>query len=60
MRPEGAVIDAIGMKLHIGLQALFERFPQLVLAGQPTLNNSTLLHGMKHLPVDLDTRTRKG
>ena len=29
MRPEGAVIDAIGMKLHIGLQALFERFPQL-------------------------------
>lgn len=41
------------MELHIGLQALFERFPQLGLAGEPTLNNSTLLHGIKHLPVNL-------
>jgi cytochrome P450 len=41
------------MELHIGLQALFERFPQLSLAGEPTLNNSTLLHGIKHLPVNL-------
>jgi cytochrome P450 len=41
------------MELHIGLQALFERFPQLALAGEPTLNNSTLLHGVKHLPVNL-------
>ena len=41
------------MELHIGLQALFERFPELALAGEPTLNNSTLLHGLKHLPVNL-------
>ena len=41
------------MELCIGLQALFERFPQLALAGEPTLNNSTLLHGIKHLPVNL-------
>lgn len=41
------------MELHIGLQALFERFPQLALAGEPTLNDSTLLHGIKHLPVNL-------
>jgi cytochrome P450 len=41
------------MELQIGLQALFERFPQLALAGEPTLNDSTLLHGIKHLPVDL-------
>jgi cytochrome P450 len=41
------------MELHIGLQALFERFPHLALAGEPTLNDSTLLHGIKHLPVNL-------
>jgi cytochrome P450 len=41
------------MELHIGLQALFERFPQLTLAGEPTLNDSTLLRGIKHLPVSL-------
>jgi len=41
------------MELHIGLQTLFERFPQLALAGEPTLNDSTLLHGIKHLPVNL-------
>ena len=49
------------MELHIGLQALFERFPQLALAGQPTPNNSTLLHGIKHLPVNLGpTRVNTG
>lgn len=41
------------MELHIGLQALFERFPELALAGEATLNDSTLLHGIKHLPVNL-------
>ena len=49
------------MELHIGLQALFERFPQLALSGEPTLNNSTLLHGIKHLPVNLGpTRVNTG
>jgi cytochrome P450 len=41
------------MELHIGLQALFERFPHLALASEATPNNSTLLHGIKHLPVNL-------
>ena len=41
------------MELNIGLRALFERFPQLALAGEPILNESTLLHGFKHLPVNL-------
>jgi cytochrome P450 len=41
------------MELHIGLQALFERFPELGVAGEPTLKNSSLLHGFKHLPVNL-------
>jgi len=45
------------MELHIGLQTLFERFPQLTLADEPTLNNSTLLHGIKHLPVNLGPAT---
>jgi cytochrome P450 len=49
------------LELHIGLQALFERFPRLALAGKPTLNNSTLLHGIKHLPVNLGpTRVNTG
>ena len=49
------------MELHIGVQALFERFPQLALAGEPTLNNSTLLHGIKHLAVNLGpTRVNTG
>jgi cytochrome P450 len=43
------------MELHIGLQALFERFPHLALAGEPTHNASTLLRGIKHLPVHLGT-----
>jgi len=46
------------MELHIGLQALFERFPHLALAGEPTMTDSTLLHGMKHLPVTLAPRPR--
>jgi cytochrome P450 len=41
------------MELHIGLQLLFERFPHLTLAGEPTFNNSLGLHGLKHLPVSL-------
>jgi cytochrome P450 len=41
------------MELHIGLQSLFERFPNLALAGEPTFNNSIGLHGLTHLPVSL-------
>lgn len=41
------------MELHIGLQSLFEHFPRLTLAGEPTFNDSILLHGLKHLPVSL-------
>lgn len=41
------------MELQIGLQALFGRFPQLALAGEPIPNDSTLLRGIKALPVDL-------
>ena len=41
------------MELHIGLQSLFERFPNLALAGEPTFNNSIGLHGLRHLPVSL-------
>ncbi|MGB8403541.1 MAG: cytochrome P450 [Mycobacterium sp.] len=41
------------MELQIGLRALFERFPELVLAGTPTMNDSSLLRGMTHLPVSL-------
>jgi len=41
------------MELHIGLQSLFERFPRLTLAGEPTLNDSIGLHGLKHLRVSL-------
>ncbi|GBE63770.1 putative cytochrome P450 [Mycobacterium sp. MFM001] len=41
------------MELHVGLQSLFERFPQLALAGEPTFNDTIGLHGVKHLPVSL-------
>lgn len=41
------------LELNIGLQALFRRYPQLALDGEPTLNESTLLRGVKHLPVSL-------
>jgi cytochrome P450 len=41
------------MELHIGLQSLFEHFPQLTLAGEPTFNDSILLHGLQRLPVSL-------
>jgi cytochrome P450 len=41
------------MEVQIGLQALFERFPQLSLAGEPIYNNIIGLHGLKHLPVYL-------
>jgi cytochrome P450 len=42
------------MELHIGLQSLFERFPDLALAGEPVSNNSIGLNGLKHLPVSLN------
>jgi cytochrome P450 len=45
------------MELQIGLQALFERFPQLALAGEPIPNDSTLLRGLKELPVNLGPAT---
>jgi len=41
------------MELQIGLQSLFESFPALTLAGEPSFNNSIGLHGLKHLPVSL-------
>jgi cytochrome P450 len=41
------------MELHIGLQSLFARYPQLTLAGEPTMNDSIALHGLKYLPVRL-------
>ncbi|MFL0289417.1 cytochrome P450 [Mycobacterium sp. SMC-18] len=41
------------MELEIGLQALFERFPRLALAGTPAMNDSTLLRGISYLPVSL-------
>jgi cytochrome P450 len=41
------------MELHIGLQSLFEHFPELTAAGEPTYNNSIGLHGLTHLPVSL-------
>ena len=41
------------MELQIGLQSLFERFPQLTLAGEPAFNDSIGLHGLTHLPVSL-------
>jgi cytochrome P450 len=41
------------MELHIGLQSLFERFPQLTLAGEPACNGSIGLHGLTRLPVSL-------
>jgi cytochrome P450 len=45
------------MELHIGLQSLFEHFPQLTLAGEPTFNNRIGLHGLNHLPVSLRPAT---
>ena len=41
------------MELHIGLQSLFERYPQLTLAGDPIFNRTIGLHGLTHLPVSL-------
>lgn len=41
------------MELHIGLQSLFEHFPRLTLAGEPTFNGSVGLHGLTYLPVSL-------
>ncbi|WP_264064890.1 cytochrome P450 [Mycobacterium montefiorense] len=41
------------MELDIGLQSLFARFPDLALAGDPALNASMALNGLKNLPVRL-------
>jgi len=41
------------MELQIGLQSLFEHFPQLNLAGEPSFNGSIGLHGLTQLPVSL-------
>jgi cytochrome P450 len=41
------------MELQIGLQSLFEHFPQLTLAGEPSFNGSIGLHGFRNLPVSL-------
>jgi cytochrome P450 len=41
------------MELQIGLQSLFEHFPELTLAGEPSFNGSIGLHGLTHLPVSL-------
>jgi cytochrome P450 len=41
------------MELHIGLQSLFDRFPELTLAGDPVFNSTIGLHGLTHLPVAL-------
>jgi len=40
-------------ELQIGLQALFEHFPQIGLAGEPIFNRTIGLHGLKYLPVSL-------
>ncbi len=45
------------MELHVGLQSLFEHFPRLALAGEPTFNDSIGLHGLKRLPVSLRAAT---
>lgn len=41
------------MELQIGLQSLFERFPHLALADDPTWYDSIAVHGYQHLPVSL-------
>jgi cytochrome P450 len=41
------------MEIQIGLQSLFEHFPQLNLAGEPSFNGSIGLHGLTQLPVSL-------
>jgi cytochrome P450 len=41
------------MELHIGLQSLFEHFPELTLVGEPVFNDTLGLHGLTHLPVSL-------
>jgi cytochrome P450 len=48
------------MELHIGLQSLFERFPEIRLNGEPTYNGYIGLHGLKHLPVSLSSPNAVG
>jgi cytochrome P450 len=40
-------------ELQIGLQALFEHFPRIGLAGEPIFNRTIALHGLEYLPVSL-------
>ncbi|MCV7344168.1 cytochrome P450 [Mycolicibacterium rhodesiae] len=47
------------LELNIGLEALLRRFPALALDGEPTLNDSTLLRGVKRLPVSLGVAARR-
>lgn len=41
------------MEVHISLQSLFERYPDLKLAGTPIRSQSLLARGYSHLPVSL-------
>lgn len=46
------------VELHIALQSLFERFPQLSLAGEPEYFDGMGIHGLSHLPVTLGPSAR--
>jgi cytochrome P450 len=39
------------LEAAVALQTLFERFPDLTLAGTPVRRNTRVLHGFEHLPV---------
>ena len=41
------------VELHIALQSLFERFPELALAGEPEYFDGMGIHGLRRLPVTL-------
>jgi cytochrome P450 len=43
---------------RIGLQALFERYPDLALAGRPTRRSTRTLRGYETLPVTIGRRSR--
>jgi cytochrome P450 len=44
------------LELHIGLRSLFERFPHLALAGDPTWYDSIAVQGYQRLPVTLGSK----
>jgi hypothetical protein len=46
------------LEAAIGLETLFERFPDLVLAGQPERRATRVLHGYEHVPVRAGARSR--